>query len=65
MDKVVTNCFVIFIDDGVSVRVQSVIYLYRPDPGLGESLLHFDNVFEAKKYIRANSLKDWPIQIAS
>lgn len=65
MENVVDACFVIFKDDGETVKVQSVIYLYKPDLGLGESLLHFDNVFEAKKYIRANSLKAWPIQIAS
>lgn len=57
MGNVVSNCFVIYYDNGTFVTINPVIYIKRPmDEFLepGESVLVFDTVFTASKYIREN-----------
>lgn len=65
MENVVSTCFVMFCEREDSVKVYSTIYLYRPVVGNGESLIKFDNIFEAKKYIEANTPGIRRIQFAS
>lgn len=66
MSNVISKCFVLTGSIGSLTYVEPVIFLTRPtELGSFEQAMGFENVFEARKFIRANVLGELHIVIAA
>ncbi len=69
MNNVVSNCYVLYRENEqrTFITIKPVIYLRHPSAmeiGWNEKVMIFDNVFDAKNYIKANINTDFdPIKV--